>query len=388
MKIVLFEDEKFTNFYPITRLHSLTEIRTGKYTQKEKVFFQFNIRPLIFSPRKSYRDEFKVDDDTLFLNARLKDFRFFKELEKGVCIINKEGEILGYRGEKFISKKKDFKGYKVIEKELPTFNFIWDIIRDLTESLYSDFKDSARFLGKLESPIGKFVFLRNRRNIYVGKDVKLREGVVLDAEEGPIWIEEKTELESYTFVKGPSYIGRKTKTKPGTILDKVAVGDVVKLGGEIEESIFQGYSNKQHSGFLGHSFIGEWVNLGAGTTNSDLKNNYGEVTVILKEKKYQTGMQFLGVMIGDHSKTAINTSFNTGTIIEPFCNIFGRTFPPKYLPPFSWWSGEIEEYKLDKAIETASKVMNRRNIKLDEKYRKRIKELFLETRKERKTKKY
>jgi len=162
-------------------------------------------------------------------------------------------------------------------------------------------------------------------------------------------------------------------------LEIVSFGDVVKASGEIEESIFQGYSNKQHLGFLGHAFIGEWVNLGAGTTNSDLKNNYSKVNVILEGKRYETGMQFLGTIIGDHSKAAINTTFNTGTIVEPFCNVFGKGYPPKYIPPFSWSSDDIEEYELDKAIQTAAKVMKRRNIDLDENYKKKVERLFRES---------
>ena len=120
--------------------------------------------------------------------------------------------------------------------------------------------------------------------------------------------------------------------------------------------------------------------MGAGTTNSDLKNNYSKVSVILEGKRYETGMQFLGTIIGDHTKAAINTTFNTGTIVEPFCNIFGRGHPPKYVPPFSWWGDSIEEYKLDKAIETATRVMKRRDIDLSDNYRKKVEQLFIEAR--------
>ena len=378
MKVVLFEDKKVSNFYPISRLRTVDEIRTGRWTQKERVALQFKTTPLSHSYREFFGDEFQVESDTLFLNARLKDFSFFHKLDNNMCIVNKDGEILGYRGDRII-KSGNFDGFKVTTKEIPLYNFIWEIIEDLHGNLTGNLESDGS-LGKVLSPINDFVHIRDKKNIYIGNNVRIGEGVVLNSEEGPIWIEDNVTIESHSFVKGPSYIGKGSKIKPGAILDVVALGEVVKLCGEIEETIFQGYSNKQHLGFLGHAFIGEWVNLGAGTTNSDLKNNYSKVRVVLEGKLYETGMQFLGAIIGDHTKAAINTTFNTGTIVEPFCNIFGRTYPPKYVPPFTWWCGESSaEYRLDSAIETAVKVMKRRDRILDENYKKRITNFFSET---------
>ncbi|MCK4572008.1 transferase, partial [candidate division WOR-3 bacterium] len=204
-------------------------------------------------------------------------------------------------------------------------------------------------------------------------------GVLLDASNGPIYIDNHCVIRANTVIDGPAFIGEGCFIKCGSLIDTVSIGKVSKLSGEIEASIFQGYSNKQHFGFLGHSFIGEWVNIGAGSTNSDLKNNYSPIRVNLSGKEYETGMQFLGLIMGDHCKTAINTSFNTGTIIGPFCNIFGFNFPPKYLPPFSWWGDYFSEYKLEKAIDTAKIVMKRRDIEMDEKYEERIRQIFHET---------
>jgi len=378
MNVVLFEDEKLSNFYPISRLRTVDNIRTGRWTQKERVALQFKINPLSYSTRELYGGDFKVEDDTLFLNARLKDFSSFEDLETGACIVNKDGDVLGYRGNKII-EGKNFDGFDVVTKEMPMYNYIWDVIADLPDRLNADLCEDPS-LGKILSPIDEdFVHIKNKKNVYIGKGVKLGEGVDLNAEDAPIWIEDGAIIQSHCCIIGPAYIGRKSKVKPGSLLDIVAIGDVVKISGEIEGSIFQGYSNKQHLGFLGHAFVGEWVNLGAGTTNSDLKNNYSKVSVILEGKRYETGMQFLGTIIGDHSKAAINTTFNTGTIVEPFCNIFGRGYPPKYVPPFSWWGDSIEEYRLDKAIETAAKVMKRRGREFDENYRKKVERLFHES---------
>jgi UDP-N-acetylglucosamine diphosphorylase/glucosamine-1-phosphate N-acetyltransferase len=377
MNVVLFEDEKVRNFYPITRLRTTGEIRTGRWTQKGKASLQLKSEILTYSPREAYGDEFEVKDDMLFLNARLKDFSLFADLEADVCVVNKDGDILGYRGNKII-EGKNFDGFDVVTRGIPMYNFIWDVIADLSETLNSDLRGDSS-LGQILSPVSDSVHIENKDNVYIGNRVKLGSGVVLEAGDAPIWIDDDTVIESNCCVIGPAYIGKKSKVKPCSLLDIVAIGDVVKISGEIEGTIFQGYSNKQHLGFLGHAFVSEWVNLGAGTTNSDLKNNYSKVSVILEGKRYETGMQFLGTIIGDHTKAAINTTFNTGTIIEPFCNIFGRDYPPKYVPPFSWWGDSIEEYKLDKAIETAARVMKRRDIDLSENYRKKIEQLFVES---------
>ena len=383
MNVILFEDDKLSNFYPISRLRTVDNIRTGKWTQKERAALQFKTKTLSFSNRDLYGDEIEVKEDTLFLNSRLKDFSFFKNLEANKCVVNKDGDILGYRSTKLITDKK-FDDFEVITKELPIYNFIWEIIEDLPERLNEDLIKHPS-LGEILSPVGDFVSIEGKNRVYIGKEVKLGAYVDLDAEEGPIWIDDGVVIESHCCIKGPAFIGKKSKVKPDTLLEVVAFGEVVKASGEIEESIFQGYSNKQHLGFLGHAFIGEWVNLGAGTTNSDLKNNYSKVNVILEGKRYETGMQFLGAIIGDHSKAAINTTFNTGTIVEPFCNVFGEGYPPKYIPPFSWRCDRIEEYKLDKAIQTAAKVMERRNKVLDENYRKKVEKLFQESKEIRKS---
>ena len=147
------------------------------------------------------------------------------------------------------------------------------------------------------------------------------------------------------------------------------IGPYCKVGGEISNSVIFGYSNKAHDGFLGSSVIGEWCNLGADTNTSNLKNNYGEVEIYnyYHKKAVKTGRQFCGLIMGDHSKASINTMFNTGTVVGFNCNVFGTGFPPKYLPSFTWGGAEKSEtFELSKALEIASRVMERRNIKLTE----------------------
>ncbi|HQV31343.1 MAG TPA: hypothetical protein PKV71_05675, partial [Calditrichia bacterium] len=148
--------------------------------------------------------------------------------------------------------------------------------------------------------------------------------------------------------------------------ENTTIGPVCKVGGEVEGCIIHGYSNKQHDGFLGHAYLGEWVNLGADTNNSDLKNNYGNVTVQLNGHSIDTRERFVGLMMGDHSKTGINCMLNTGTIVGGSCNIYGAGLPPKFVPSFSWGSAEgLSRYNFEKAKALAATVMGRRKVDFD-----------------------
>jgi len=154
------------------------------------------------------------------------------------------------------------------------------------------------------------------------------------------------------------------------IYSNVAVGLASKVGGEVEDSIIEPFANKQHDGFLGHSYLSSWCNLGAGTNTSDLKNNYSKIVLDMGSHKVLTDLQFLGLIMGDHSKSSINSMFNTGTIVGTSANVFGEGFPPKYIPSFSWAGSAagIEPYELDKAVGTARKVMERRRVSMSLSY--------------------
>ncbi|HET6527577.1 MAG TPA: hypothetical protein VFG39_02385, partial [Balneolaceae bacterium] len=163
------------------------------------------------------------------------------------------------------------------------------------------------------------------------------------------------------------------------IYGKTTIGPVCKVGGEINNSIFHSYSNKGHDGFMGNSLIGQWCNFGAGTNTSNLKNNYSNIRITNWEnqEEIETGQQFFGTVMGDHSKTAINTQLNTGTMCGVSCNIFSADFPSKFIPSFSWvGSNVIQTYRLDKALETMKAVMARRNVELTDEYRQLMKYIF------------
>lgn len=179
-------------------------------------------------------------------------------------------------------------------------------------------------------------------------------------------------------IEGPCYIGDHSVIKAGAkIYESTSIGPVCKVGGEVEASIIHGYSNKQHDGFLGHSYIGEWCNLGADTNTSDLKNNYSSVKMNVNGKEVDTGSLFVGLMMGDHSKSGINTMFNTGTTVGVSSNIFGAGFPPKTIPSFAWVDGQdVQGYRLDKAIEVAKIVMARRKVTMTDSYMALMKYIF------------
>jgi UDP-N-acetylglucosamine diphosphorylase/glucosamine-1-phosphate N-acetyltransferase len=202
---------------------------------------------------------------------------------------------------------------------------------------------------------------------HISPEASIHPSVIIDTSAGPVIIGPGVRVEPFAFLRGPVAICQDSIIRAGARLyGPVVIGPVCKIGGEIEDSVVHGYSNKQHDGFLGHSWIGEWCNLGAGTTTSDLKNTYGEVSLDLPSGRVSTGRTFLGSLIGDHSRTAIGTCLMAGTICGIFVNMASPLFPPKYLPSFTWDIDSSIPYDLQKAIEVARIVMQRRNRVLDQ----------------------
>ena len=196
------------------------------------------------------------------------------------------------------------------------------------------------------------------------------EHAILNASNGPIYIGKNAEIMEGCLIRGPLAMCEHSVLKMGAkIYGANTVGPFCKVGGEVTNSVFQSYSNKGHDGFLGNSVIGEWCNLGADTNNSNLKNNYAEVKLwnYSHDRFENTGLQFCGLVMGDHSKCGINTMFNTGTVVGVSANIFGAGFPRNFIPSFSWGgsSGYIT-FKLNKAYEVAHKAMQRRSKSFDE----------------------
>ncbi len=240
----------------------------------------------------------------------------------------------------------------------------WDLLDRQDAVIRNDFK--ALRQGAIEGDVHHRAILVEDDDIYVGPGSTVGAGAILDASKGPVLIEEDCTIQPGAIIMGPVVIGPGCTVKAGSKLHgPLSIGPVCKVGGEIEDSILIGYSNKQHEGFLGHALLGEWVNLGADTNNSDLKNNYSQVKVTIDGELISTGTTFFGSIIGDHVKTAINTQLNTGTVIGLGSVLFGEGFPPKTIGAFRWGGkAGFEMYNFDKFIETASIVMSRRKVEL------------------------
>ena len=249
---------------------------------------------------------------------------------------------------------------------------VWGLMAGSAERVARDLATSSRRdIPSRELPAG--VHLVGRGHLSIGDGVTIAPGTVLDTSHGPIRLEDGVELRPFTSLVGPSWIGPGS-TLLGGPFDAVTIGPVCKVHGEMEETVVLGYSNKAHDGFLGHAYLGMWVNLGAMTTNSDLKNNYGNVRLWTPAGEVDTGERKVGSFLGDHVKTAIGTLLNTGTVVEAGSNIFGG-MPPKYVPPFSW--GEPDAvYDVDRFLATAETVMGRRDVDLSDRQRRLLRAAF------------
>lgn len=278
----------------------------------------------------------------------------------------------------------DFDTYEIItfNDELVTVKNTWDIFTNNDKALRDDF--AVLTSEKTSAPIPANVNAIAPENIFIEEGAVLN-FVTLNASTGPIYIGKNAEIMENVAVRGPFALCESGRVKMGAkIYGATTVGPHSVIGGEVSNSVLFGYSNKGHDGFLGNSVLGEWCNLGADSNNSNLKNNYDEVKLWSYETDSfaKTGLQFCGLMMGDHSKCAINTMFNTGTVVGVSCNIFASGFPRNFIPSFSWGgnSGFIP-YLPKKAFETATIVCARRNIVFDEVEKRILEHVFEEEKK-------
>jgi UDP-N-acetylglucosamine diphosphorylase/glucosamine-1-phosphate N-acetyltransferase len=391
MKIVLFEDSGFRNLLPLTYFRPVWELRCGIYDLKEKIKYHLTI-PKVYYTARQYLMDFYLEEslvlspesggEYLFINGRLllgsdDSEKILNVPEKTVFLSEKS--IVAWRGDGQSYAKYFEQGVLQSDRLLNDFtqqqikfqfiDYPWDLIDFNGEEIVKDCHMTGQ-LGKLKGRIDPGVHIMGKEKVFLAKSASLLPGVVIDAESGPVWIDDNVKIMPQAVLQGPLSIGPDSIIKIGAkIYENTTIGPVCKVGGEVEESIFHGFSNKQHDGFLGHSYLGSWINLGADTNNSDLKNNYSPISVILNKQKIETGRRFLGAIIGDHSKTAINTMINTGSIIGVCSNIFGAGFPPKSIPSFSWGgSAGFQAYDFDKAVKVARIVMERRNISFTDKH--------------------
>lgn len=391
--ICLFEDAGTLRLLPLVYFRPVYNLRCGMTSLKEKITRAFP-RALVSLHCRPYLAEYMrvrypgtrvnelVSSEYLFINGRvLMTSTVAKLLTKGTqedCLFVCGEELIAARvsaGNLHRVKTQlgglfsadSFGNLPKVEIDANLIHYPWDLIENNGGELVVDFEILAAREKKKRRKAPAGVHFLSPAEIMIEDGAVVKPGCVLDAEEGPIRIARGCTIFPNSTIIGPVSVGEGSVIKAGALIaGNTSIGPLCKVGGEVEATIFQGYANKQHGGFLGHSYIGAWVNLGADTNTSNLKNNYGPVRVTVGAEQIDTGLQFVGLIMGDHSKSAINSMFNTGTVVGVSSNIFGNGFPPKYVPSFSWGAaGEtFTTFNADKAIDVARRVMLRRNIQL------------------------
>jgi len=392
--IIIFENDRVEDLYPFNIMHCSWELRTGIYMNYEKIIRFFNKSKIKFSGRhlqlKSFITRFNIENNKFdnTKNILLLDGSFVinqntkTEIEQYCSNINKNlifkfnNQIVSFFVCNNIDKLilDDKINYDIIKENADTIelkngyfiNYLWDALDYIENGIRNDIT-IHKHLNRLYLPEYHNVNAIEPSEIYVGDNVKIAPNVCLDASKGPIIIDEKVKIYPQVTILGPCYIGKNSEVKIGAkIYSNNIIGPVCKAAGELQNNIIQSYTNKQHDGFLGDSYICEWVNLGADTNNSNLKNTLSNIKIMFPHKTIDTKKIFLGMLCGDHTKTAINTQINTGTVIGISSIIFENGFPPTTIKSFDFGGFGKKKYPLDSAIETAKKFMSRRNRVLTE----------------------
>ncbi|MFI5222231.1 MAG: GlmU family protein [Bacteroidia bacterium] len=387
MNYILFDSSDRVNLLPFTFTRPSSEVRFGILTITEKWKRYLNSKvsfltesylnakyPLVTSkdnmlingticPDKIIVEEIanlKMNEalviNDLLIAARVENVEFFSEAE--------------FQGNRVESKSIDF--LKI--------TFTYDIFAKNGKALTTDFEMITR--GRTSQPLSPTNRVVNPENIFIEEGAVV-EFSILNASTGPIYIGTNSEVMEGALVRGPFALLENATLKLGAkIYGPTTVGPHSKVGGEVNNSVFFSYSNKGHDGFVGNSVIGEWCNIGADTNTSNLKNTYDEVKLWSYDtKKFEeTGLTFCGLMMGDHSKSGINTMFNTGTVVGVASNVFGAGFPRNFIPSFSWGGSHgFVTHKLEKAFETALAMRYRRNLDFDEMEKAILKAVYNET---------
>ena len=245
---------------------------------------------------------------------------------------------------------------------------VWDLIRHLPELLTADITTLGERIEQTSVPhattMGPYL-------TYIERGARIEPMVLLDASGGPILVRRGTTIQSFSRLVGPCIIGEETIVNGGRVATS-SIGERCRVHGEVSVSVFTGHSNKGHDGFIGHSVLGRWVNLGAGTVNSNLKNNYSDVSLWTPRGIERTGMQFLGAFLGDHVKTAIGTRLTTGAVVGIGANVYGTGLTSRYVPPFAWGLDESDKWELEPFLETVGRMMQRRDMTLSEKAKRQL----------------
>ena len=390
MNYILFDGPARNSLLPFTFTRPVADILVGIITIRQK--WEMRLGSTTTTLTEEYLSEkfpMVEMEENVMINASFLPNTILAEMVSNLQsnqAIFKEDEVIAF----FTNENQeevDFDTYEIIEfnENCIRIEHTWDIFSNNDAAIREDFELLTE--DRKSQPIPKSVNTISKENIFIEEGAKL-EFVTLNASSGPIYIGKNSEIMEGSVIRGPLALCDNAQIKMASkIYGATTVGPHSRIGGEVKNAVLFAYSNKGHDGFLGDSVLGEWCNIGADTNTSNLKNNYEEVKLWSYESESfeKTGLQFCGLMMGDHSKCGINTMFNTGTVVGVSANIFGSGFPRNFVPSFSWGGASgFTTYITKKAFETARLVMSRRNIDFDEKESAILEHVFEETKKWRK----
>ena len=403
MRLVIFEDEKYDQLYPLSLTRAVFELKCGITSVAEKIRRTYPAHEISYFVRDYIAPTFKkrypsdsvndirglIGKDILIINGRCLFVNKPPNLsgEEGWAGENNDLVYAKINKETLNKFHEDsFEGLldyiksriKKVEIDYKMVNYPWDLINYNPEAILDDFKRIKK-VGIEGLMAEEAVIYGPKEQVYIAKEAEVHPLVCLDTKGGPVFIDEGAKIHPFTRIEGPSYIGKNSIILGAKIREGCSIGPVCLIGGEVEESIFHGYSNKCHDGFIGHGYVGEWVNLGASTTNSDLKNDYSNVSVIVKGKPIDTGSIKAGSFIGDHTKTSIGTCMNTGAHIGALCVIVSSgEVLPKYIPSGSWFinNSVTKGFGFKRLLQTAEAAMARRSVQFTEEDTQLLKKVY------------
>ncbi len=391
MNYILFDGNVRNQLLPFTYTRPVADIRCGILTIREKweKLLGFTTTTVTEDYLSEQWPMVELDSNILINGSFIPSenlAKIVKGLSENQAVFYEDEPIAFFSSE---GQEIDFDSFDIIQysyDDVLRIEHTWDIFAKNHEAIQRDFELLTK--DRSSQPIPEHVVAQNSEQIFIEEGAKVH-FCSLNASDGPIYIGKDTEIMEGSLIRGPFALCEGSTVKMGSkIYTGTTIGPFSKIGGEVNNSVLFAYSNKGHDGFLGNSVLGEWCNIGADSNTSNMKNNYAEVRLWDYETEgfAKTGRQFVGLMMGDHSKCGINTMFNTGTVIGVSSNIFGSGYPRNFIPSFSWGGASgTSTYKTAKAFETAKEMMARRNVEFTEADAKILEHVFEETAKYRRS---
>ncbi len=386
--IILFDDDQWLALLPTCLTRPISDLRVGilKISEKWEKWLNGEVSYIT----KDYLAEkfpIKISSDNYVINARWlpneKLVSLIQNLESNEALLNGEELIAARMDDKQFQSLIDNKALEELKgMNIGQTDDFTIIKRPFDLFIYNgaEIKNDFKLLGLKDNRASvNNAVIYGEHPVYIDKSATIKHAYI-NAEEGPVYIAKNATIQETSVIRGPFSMSENAVVKMGSKIYKdCSFGPYVKVAGELSNCVFQGYANKAHEGYLGNAYIGEWCNLGAGTISSNLKNNYSEVKVWnYQSKKFEkSGQLFCGLIMGDHSKTGINTMFNTATVVGVSANIFGNGYPRTYIPSFSWGGAQgYKTFQLDKALELADTIMKRRQQQLSDQDRIILEHIF------------